>query len=419
MIIKNGRIIDPQSERDYLADILIEGGKIKTIEKNIVKEDETVIDAGGKIVGPGLIDVHVHFREPGFTYKEDIISGSKAAARGGFTTVVCMANTRPVVDNIETLEYINEIKKTAPINIIQTASVTKALRGIELVDMEDLKNHGAGGFTDDGLPLMDPALVVEAMVEAKRLKLPLSFHEEDPRLIGNPGINEGKISDLLNIKGASHLAEDVMVARDCMLALTTGARVNFQHISSGPAVDIIRWAKAMGADIAAEASPHHFSMTEEDILLYKTNAKMNPPLRRERDRLKIIEGLKDNTLDIIASDHAPHSKEEKEREFSQAPSGIIGLETALAVGITYLVREGHLTIMDLLEKMTLNPARLYGISSGIAEGKDADLVIFDIDEKWTVDEFYSKSSNSPLAGRDLFGKVKYTLCRGRVVYQDK
>ncbi|NLB32189.1 MAG: dihydroorotase [Tissierellia bacterium] len=419
MIIKNGRIIDPGSKRDEIADILIEDGIIREIGKNIDKENEATIDAKGKIIAPGLIDVHVHFREPGFTYKEDIISGSNAAARGGFTTVVCMANTNPAVDNIETLKYINDLIKQSPINVLQTATITKGLKGMEIVNMEELKKHGAAGFTDDGLPIMDSNIVLNAMLEAKKLNMPISFHEEDPRLINNSGINEGKISKQLNISGASHLAEDVMVARDCMIAITTGAKVNFQHISSGLSVDIIRWAKSMGADIAAEASPHHFSMTEDDILNFNTNAKMNPPLRTEKDRLKIIEGLKDGTIDIIATDHAPHSKEEKDREFSKAPSGIIGLETALSVGITYLIRNQHLTIMQLLEKMTVNPAKLYNIESGIAEGKKCDLVIFDIDEKWIVNEFYSKSSNSPFVGKELYGKVKYTICNGKVVYQYK
>ena len=415
MLIKNGRIIDPKTKRDEIADIFIEEGIIKKIGKNINMEDE-VIEAGGKIIAPGLIDVHVHFREPGFTYKEDIISGSKAAVRGGFTTVVCMANTKPAVDNIETLKYINDLIKHSPINILQTAALTKGLKGTEIVNMEELKKYGAQGFTDDGLPIMDSSIVLNAMIESKRINMPISFHEEDPRLIFNHGINEGKISEKLCIRGASHLAEDVMVARDCMIALTTGAKVNFQHISSGLSVDIIRWAKSMGANISAEATPHHFSMTEDDILKYNSNAKMNPPLRTENDRMKIIEGLKDGTIDIIATDHAPHSKEEKDREFTKALSGIIGLETSLSVGITYLTNAKHLTIMQLLEKMTVNPAKLYNLQTGVIEGNKCDLVIFDMDEKWTVDEFYSKSNNSPFLGKELYGNVKYTICNGKVVY---
>jgi dihydroorotase len=419
MIIKSGRILDPQSKVDEIADILIEEGIITKIHKNInIKKDE-VINAEGKIIAPGLIDVHVHFREPGFEYKEDILSGSKAAARGGFTTVVCMANTSPAVDNIETLKYINDMKENLPINILQTAAVTKGLKGTEIVNMEELKKYGAVGFSDDGFPIRDANIVLDAMLEAKRLNLPISFHEEDPCFIDSPGINEGKISEKLGIKGASHLAEDVMVARDCIIALETGAKVNFQHISSGLSVDIIRWAKSMGANISAEVSPHHFSMTEDDILQFNTNAKMNPPLRTENDRIKLIEGLKDGTIDIIATDHAPHSNEEKNREFKKAPSGIIGLETALSVGITYLVKNKHLTIMQLLEKLTVNPAKLYNLQSGIKEGNKCDLVIFDIDERWIADKFYSKSRNSPFIGRELCGKVKYTICSGKVVYKDK
>ena len=418
MLIKNGRIIDPESKRDEIADILVEEGIITKIHKNIDIKDE-VFNAKGKIIAPGLIDVHVHFREPGFEYKEDILSGSKAAARGGFTTVVCMANTAPVIDNIETLKYINDIKRHSQINVLQVATVTKGLKGTEIVNMEELKKYGAAGFSDDGLPIMDTNIVLNAMLETKRLNLPISFHEEDPGLIYNPGVNDGKISEKLGVKGASHLAEDVMVARDCIIALKTGAKVNFQHISSGLSVDIIRWAKSMGANITAEASPHHFSMTEEDIFNFNTNAKINPPLRTENDRMKLIDGLKDGTIDIIATDHAPHGKEEKSREFSKAPSGIIGLETALSVGITYLVKNNHLTIMQLLEKMTVNPARLYNLQSGIKKGKKCDLVVFDIDEKWIVDEFYSKSSNSPFIGKELCGKVMLTICNGKVVYKDK
>ena len=418
MLIKDGRIIDPASKRDEIADILIEDGLIKKIDKNINVHDKIIIDAKNKIIAPGLVDVHVHFRDPGFTYKEDILSGSKAAARGGFTTVVCMANTNHVVDNIETLNYINNLIKYSPINILQTASVTKGFKGRELVNMEELIKGGAVGFTDDGLPIMDSSIALSAMMEAKRLNVPISFHEEDPNLIKNSGINEGIISEKLNINGAPNIAEDVMVARDCVLALKTGGLVNFQHISSGLSVDIIRWAKAKGANIVAEASPHHFSMTEEDILLYNTNAKMNPPLRREEDRMKIIEGLKDGTIDIIATDHAPHSTEEKNKELTKAPSGIIGLETALAVGITYLVKKKHLTIGHLLEKMTISPAKLYNLDLGLMEGKRADLVIFDPDEKWNVSNFLSKSSNSPFLGKDLYGKVKYTICKGKLVYKD-
>ena len=342
ILIKNGRIIDPHSKRDEVVDIVIRDNKILKIGKcSLTDEYEKVIDASGCIVAPGLIDVHVHFRDPRFTHKEDIETGSKSAAKGGFTTVVCMANTNPIVDNEETLEYIKEKAKTSPINVLQACAITKGFKGKELVDMKYLKECGAVGFTDDGLPIMDSDVIYNAMLKAKELDVPLSFHEEDPSLITVAGINEGEISKKLGISGASNVAEDVMVARDCMIAIKTGAKVNIQHISSGVSVETVRMAKKLGANVYAEATPHHFTLTEEDVLNYGTNAKMNPPLRTENDKLKIIEGLQDGTIEIIATDHAPHTYEEKNVEFAKSPSGIVGLETALALGITNLVKKGY------------------------------------------------------------------------------
>lgn len=421
LLIKNGRVIDPETGMDEVADILTDSETIIKIGKNLSPQgDCMVIDAEGFVVSPGFIDVHVHFRDPGFTYKEDISTGSMAAARGGYTTVVCMANTKPPVDNAETLEYILNKAKDSPIHVLQTACITKGMRGTELVDMELLKDKGAVGFSDDGYPIMNSLLVMKAMKEAERLNVPVSFHEEDPSLIESAGINQGKISEAMGLGGASHLAEDVMVARDCAIASAIGAKVNIQHLSSGMSVEIIRCARRNGTNITAESSPHHFSMTEVDILKYGTNAKMNPPLRTEQDRIKIIEGLADDTIQIIATDHAPHSSEEKMQEFTKSPSGIIGLETALAVGITQLVDKGHLSLLKLLEKMTVNPAKLYNLRTGrLQEGHPADMVIFGPEEKWTVSGFSSKSSNSPLVGTELTGKVKYTICRGMVVYEDK
>lgn len=421
ILIKQGRLINPKTKRDEVVDIAIKEDKIYKIGNfEQTDEYEYIIDARGLVISPGLIDVHVHFRDPGFTYKEDILTGANSAQKGGFTTVVCMANTNPIVDNEETLNYIKEKSKLADINVLQAAAITKGFNGKELVDMKKLKEAGVLGFTDDGLPIMNSKLIMDAMVIAKELDVVLSFHEEDPNLVENPGINEGEVSKKLGIEGAISVAEDVMVARDCMLALKTGAKINIQHISSKVAIDMVRLAKSLGANIYAEASPHHFSLTEKDVLKFGTNAKMNPPLRTEEDRNKIIEALKDDTIEIIATDHAPHSQDEKDREFVNAPSGIIGLETSLALGITNLVKKGHISIMKLLEKMTIKPAELYNLDSGnIQEGSLADLVIFNMDEEWVVKDFASKATNSPFIGETLHGKVKYTICNGKVVYKDE
>jgi dihydroorotase len=418
ILIKNGRLIDPNTRVDANLDIVIKDGKIYKIGSFDEGDYSEVIDAKGCVVAPGFIDVHVHFRDPGYTYKEDLETGANSAARGGFTTVVCMANTKPIVDNEETLKYILEKSKELPINVLQSASITKSFSGRHIVDMEKLKDLGAVGFTDDGLPIMDSKVVMDAMFKAKDLNVPLSFHEEDPSLIENTGINRGKAGEKLGIIGAPRVAEDVMVARDCMLALHTGAKVNIQHISSGVAVESVRMAKKLGADVVAEATPHHFTLTEDSVLKYGTNAKMNPPLRTEEDRLSIIEGLKDGTIEVIATDHAPHTKEEKGVDFIDSPSGIIGLETSLGLGITSLVDEGHLTLMELLEKMTINPAKIYGLDVGsIEEGKKADIVIFDIEKEWKVEEFASKACNTPFLGWILKGRVEYTICNGEVVYK--
>lgn len=422
-LICNGRVIDPRSGTDRVTYLIVNQGKIAEIGDHLKEKypDACHIDASGMVVAPGLIDVHVHFREPGFTHKEDIQTGARAAAAGGFTSVVCMANTKPPVDNVETLEYvINEGKKT-PINVLTAANITIGMRGETLTDMETLKAHGAAGFTDDGIPLRNAAVVKQAMEEAVRLNVPLSFHEEDPSLISNNGVNLGTVSSQLGIGASPAAAEDVFVARDCMLALHTGAAIDIQHISSAYSVRMVELAKQLGANVMAEVTPHHFSLDETAILKYGTLAKMNPPLRTLRDKDEIIRGLKEGIIDIIATDHAPHSTEEKNRSLTAAPSGIIGLETALALGITNLVHAGHLTLLQLIEKMTLNPARLYRLDASkgwIGVGSDADLVIFDPMEEWIVEHFESKSSNSPFIGERLQGKVKYTICGGRIAYQD-
>lgn len=422
--IKNGRLIDPKSQTDKICDICVERDRIAGITPlgtADIKagEKDKVIDAAGLVVAPGLIDIHVHFRDPGFTYKEDMESGAAAAAAGGYTTVICMANTKPVVDNEETLKYLRDKAAGLPVHVLNTAAITKGFMGQELTDMIGLKALGAVGFTDDGVPIKDTAIVLEAMKMAKALDVPLSFHEEDPALIGSFGVNQGAVSAAVGVKGAPSVAEDVLVARDCAMALTTGAAIDIQHISSRHSVEIVRAMKALGGHIHAEATPQHFSLTQEAVLEKGTLAKVNPPIRTEEDREAIIQGLADGTIDIIATDHAPHSREEKAKDMMLAPSGMIGLETALALGITNLVKPGYLSISHFLKKLTVNPADLYHLDGGyIAVGGKADMVLFDEHESWTVENFRSKSENSPFIGESLQGKVKYTICNGKIVYQD-
>ena len=420
MLIKNGYLIDPASQTAQKADLRIEDGFISRIAAEITPDaSEEVIDASGLVAAPGLIDTHVHFRDPGFTYKENLHTGALASAKGGFTSVICMANTSPVVDNVQTLLDIGRRAKEEKIRIYQAASVSRSLKGEELTNMEELADSGACGFTDDGIPIRSAAFLYEAMEKAASLDLPISLHEEDPSFIKTNGINHGPVSDRLGIYGSPSIAEESLVARDCLLALRSGAHVVIQHISSGRSVELVRMFRSMGARLHAEATPHHFTLTEDAVLEHGTLAKMNPPLRTEEDRQAIIAGLADGTIDIIATDHAPHSREEKERSITAAPSGIIGLETSLALGITTLVRPGHLSLMQLLEKMTVNPARLYHLPSGeLKEGRAADIVLFDPEERWTPTEYASLSANSPFTGRELFGKVKFTICRGEIVYHD-
>ena len=418
-VIKNVRILDPASATDMTGDIGIENGKIAAIGTVETKAEDQVLDGNGLVASPGLVDTHVHFRDPGLTYKEDICSGAHAAAAGGFTSVVCMANTKPVADNVDTVSYIVDKGKKTNIHIYATAAVTKAFDGKNLTDFRDLLKAGAVGFTDDGIPIKDAETVKAAMELAAELDVPISLHEEDPDLIERPGVNQGKVSEKLNYGGAPARSEYEMVRRDCELILQTRAKTVIQHISSAESVEAVRQCWRRGGRIYGEVTPQHFSATEDLVLEKGALARVNPPLRTEADRQAIIEGLKDGTLNIIATDHAPHSREEKAKDIKDAPSGMIGLETSLALGITNLVKTGELELIDLLEKMTINPAMLYHLNAGrITEGGPADLVLFDPDKKWTVeDHFYSKANNSPFIGMELTGKVQYTICNGKIVYQ--
>lgn len=420
MILKNGLIMDPGTNASYKADLHIRDGVIAKIGPDLsAAPGEECLDAEGFVIAPGLIDTHTHFRDPGFPHKETLHTGALAAARGGFTAVICMANTSPAVDSVPVLQDILERAKQEDIRVFQAGTVSQGLKGQVMTDMPALKEAGACGFTDDGIPITNAAFCYEAMKAAGALGVPISLHEEDPALIRNNGINHGEVSRQMGLYGSPSIAEESLVARDCMLALRSGAHVVIQHISSGYSVELVRSFRAMGAKLHAEATPHHFTLTEDAVLTHGTLAKMNPPLRTEKDRQAIIQGLSDGTIDIIATDHAPHSAAEKEKPFPDAPSGIIGLETALALGITSLVRPGHLTLMQLLEKMTINPARLYRLPYGIIkQDSPADLIIFNPEEPWIPDSYHSLSSNSPFTGSKLYGKVKYTLCSGRIVYAD-
>ncbi|MCM1252756.1 MAG: dihydroorotase [Clostridium sp.] len=447
--IINGYVIDPKSGLQDYRDILVKDEKIAAIAgrgtplSRLLKEaGETEckpadgagrtdkieqIDADGQIIAPGLVDVHVHFRDPGFTYKEDIISGAAAAAKGGFTTVVLMANTKPAVDTPETLSYVLEKGKQTGIHVHTCANVTMGMKGQKLVDMEALSQAGAVGFTDDGIPIMEEEILRKALQNAARLHKPISLHEEDPAYITNNGIHAGKASAHYHIGGSPREAEISMVERDIQIAMDAQASIeeeadmSIQHISTKEAVELVRQAKKRSAHIYAEATPHHFTLTQEAAIIHGTLAKMNPPLREEDDRMAIIEGLRDGTIDMIATDHAPHSEEEKAKPITEAPSGIIGLETALSLGIRELVAPGYLDMMELIRKMSLAPAKLYHLDAGyIGVNAPADFVIFQKDAEWKVEKekFASKACNSPFIGETLPGVVTYTICGGKIVYRN-
>jgi dihydroorotase len=430
--INNARIIDPATAMDIRGDLYIKDGVIRGIYerahgnsdpdiKKIAAEDTIIIDGTGLIASPGFIDVHSHFRDPGLTYKEDIITGASAAAAGGYTTVVCMANTKPVVDNEEVLDDLIKRESALPVNVLQDASVTIGLEGRELTDMETLKKHGAAGFTDDGVPVCDKELLREALLKCRELDVPISLHEEDPDLMGSPGVNRGRVSDALSLKGAPSEAEYKLVMRDLHINRSIGAKLDIQHVSAKETVEALRSAKAEGIRAFSEVTPQHLSSTEDLVLKKGSLARVNPPLRTEADRQALIAGLRDGTIDIVATDHAPHSKEEKSRTVETAPSGMTGLETALGLLLTNLYATGELSLSRILYCLTKAPADLYGLDAGrIRLGGTADVVLFDPDRKWIVpDEFYSKASNTPYIGDELKGRVIYTICRGKIVYSCK
>ena len=420
LLIKNGRVMDPKSGLDQVCDVLVRGKKIVKIGQNLEAADAQVLDASGLVVAPGLVDIHVHFREPGQTHKEDIHTGALAAAAGGFTTVVMMANTNPTISTVETLQEVLESASRENIHIKSVATITENFDGQHLTDFKALLAAGAVGFSDDGIPLTNAGIVRQALVEARKNDTFISLHEEDPNLNGILGFNEHIAKEHFHICGATGVAEYSMVARDVMIAYDAKAHVHIQHLSKAESVKVVEFAQKLGAQVTAEAAPQHFSKTEALLLTKGSNAKMNPPLRLESDRLAVIEGLKSGVISVIATDHAPHHADEKNvADITKAPSGMTGLETSLSLGLTYLVEAGHLSLMELLEKMTVNPASLYDFNAGfLAEEGPADITIFDPKaDRLVSDHFASKAANSPFVGEELKGQVKYTICDGEIVFQ--
>ena len=420
LLIKNGRVMDPKSGLDQVCDVLVEGKKIVKIGQNLEAADAQVLDASGLVVAPGLVDIHVHFREPGQTHKEDIHTGALAAAAGGFTTVVMMANTNPTISTVETLQEVLESASRENIHIKSVATITENFDGQHLTDFKALLAAGAVGFSDDGIPLTNAGIVRQALIEARKNDTFISLHEEDPNLNGILGFNEHIAKEHFHICGATGVAEYSMIARDVMIAYDAKAHVHIQHLSKAESVKVVEFAQKLGAQVTAEAAPQHFSKTEALLLTKGSNAKMNPPLRLESDRLAVIEGLKSGIISVIATDHAPHHADEKNvADITQAPSGMTGLETSLSLGLTYLVEAGHLSLMELLEKMTVNPASLYDFNAGfLAEEGPADITIFDPKaDRLVSDHFASKAANSPFVGEELKGQVKYTICDGEIVFQ--
>jgi dihydroorotase len=420
--IQNGRVIDPALGRDGVGDVFAVDGVIVATLDTAQKADARRIDAKGLVVCPGFVDPHVHLREPGQTHKETIQTGSWSAAAGGYTTVVCMPNTSPVADSAGTIQYIlDAIERESVIRIFPTGCITLGQKGEALAPIGSLKRAGVVAITDDGQCVQNNELMRRAVEYADMFDLPVMDHCQDDALTRGSVMHEGVISTRLGLRGWPAAAEDIIVSRNVTLSTHTGAHIHLQHISSATAVDIIRRARQRKVRITAEASPHHLALTDADLLTYDTNFKMNPPLRAESDRRGLVEGIKDGTIDCIATDHAPHTNYEKDREFDFAPFGIVGLETALPVVLEVLHRQEKMSLSDVIALLTCKPARIVKLAGGtLAPGAAADITLFDLEEKWTVDgtKFFSKSANSPWLGREMRGRVKQTIVGGRSVFED-
>ncbi len=427
MVIINGHIVDPLTNLSEVGDIELEGDTIKRIYVRSIGEsykgdDKDIVDAEGSYVMPGFVDLHVHLRDPGLTYKEDIRTGSLAAARGGVTTICAMPNTKPVVDSVETLNYIyDKADKEAVVHIKQLSAITKGMEGKELVDMGAMKEAGAIAFSEDGKSVMDVNLYREAMKKAADMGAVVMAHCEDKDLVGKGVLNEGVASEKYQVPGICNAVEDVITARDIFLANDLGTKLHICHCSTKGTVELLRMAKRLGTDVTAEVCPHHFTLTDADITEADSNYKMNPPLRTEEDVKALIEGLVDGTMEVISTDHAPHSDEEKTAYFDKAPFGIVGLETSAALTFTALVAPGLMTILDMAKKMSLNPAKVIGIDEEygrVTEGAKADLVVFNPNMEWVVkaSEFASKGHNTPYEGKTLLGRVTHTIVDGKLIH---
>lgn len=422
MIIKGGRVIDPANNIDKIADVAFENGVIVEVGENLSTDGSEVIDAAGKVVTPGLIDMHVHLREPGQEAKEDFESGSKAAAAGGYTTVATMPNTRPVVDDAALVESLKKrANDVARVHIEIIGAVTKGQKGEELAEMGDMAQAGAVAFSDDGHFTKTAKVLLNAYDYVRTFDKVIINHEEEPSLVEEGVMNESHRSAMLGMKGRPTVAEDIAVARDVMLAEYADARVHVAHISSGNAVDIVRQAKARGARVTSEVTPQHLTMTDDLVELWDSSTKINPPLRGKKDVDAVLAGLIDGTIDCIVTDHSPHAQEEKDREYMYAPSGFPGFETAVGVLLTDLVHPGKLELPMMIEKMTAAPAKIFDLKGGkLSVGAPADIAIIDTELEWTVDDkkFYTRGSHSPFIGRKLKGKAVMTIVDGKIVMKD-
>ncbi len=423
ILITNGRIIDVKNGIDMIGDLYVKDGRIIELGEHVVPYEapDELIDAKGMIVMPGMVDIHVHLRDPGFTHKEDIKSGTAAAAMGGFTSVACMPNTNPVTDTPEVISYIKErAKEVGYAHVYPIAAITKGQKGEEMTDLEELYKAGAAAFSDDGRPVIKTSHMADAMARAAKLNVPVISHCEDLDMAKGV-MNEGEVSRRLGVDGIPNLAEDLMIAREVTIAEELDVPVHIAHVSTASGAEIIRNAKIRGVKVTCETCPHYFSLTDEEVENLGANAKVNPPLRTSEDVERIADAVADGTIDVIATDHAPHHADEKAKGLTAAPSGLVGLETALAVSLTYLHRVGKMPLKDIIYKLTAAPADILNIEAGtLGLGKPADITIVDIDEKWTVDasRFASRGRNTPYDGMTLYGKVKYTICGGRITVKN-